>query len=107
MRQQYIYFLKLIPSLLEESNWTDKEHDIVSEHFQALQNLKAEGKLILAGRTMNMDETTVGIAVFEADSVEEAKEIMENDPAIKKGIMTGTLFPYRVALFSEENITKG
>ncbi|RLQ97485.1 YciI family protein [Falsibacillus albus] len=106
MREQYVYILKLIPELLNEENWTEKENGIVAEHFEALQELKADGKLILAGRTLNMDETTFGLAVFEADSEQQAKEIMESDPAVKKGIMTATLFPYRVALFSEANISK-
>ncbi|RDI47996.1 YciI family protein [Falsibacillus pallidus] len=106
MRQQYMYVLKLIPSLLVEANWTEKENEIVSEHFSVLVKLKEEGKLIMAGRTSPMDESTMGIVVFEAESKEEAAEIMENDPAVQKGIMTPQLFDYSVALFSEGNISK-
>jgi len=95
---QFLYQLKLIPSLLNEENWTDRENDIIHRHFEVLQNLKNEGKLILAGRTLNMDPTGFGIVIVEVNSEEEAIELMESDPAVKERIMEATLFPYRVAL---------
>lgn len=95
---QFLYQLKLIPSLLEESNWTEKENAIVQGHFEVLKTLQQEGKLILAGRTLNMDPTGFGIVILEVDSEEEARGLMETDPAVKEGIMEATLFPYRVAL---------
>lgn len=101
-QKQYIYTLKLIPSLLDEKNWTDKENEIVSDHFQALQQLQKEDKLILAGRTLNMDQTTFGIVIIVAKSEEEAKVMMKSDPAVKEGIMTAELFPYQVALFNDK-----
>lgn len=97
-KKQFIYVLKLIPHLLNEDNWTEKEEEIVNRHFVELQRLLNEGKLILAGRTLNMDEKTFGIVILEADSEEEAQFMMKNDPAIAEGIMTAELFPYRVAL---------
>tara|TARA_B100000965_G_scaffold372955_1_gene363024 strand:- start:181 stop:510 length:330 start_codon:yes stop_codon:yes gene_type:complete len=97
-KQQYIYVLKLIPMLLDESNWTEKENMIVQEHFEKLQGLQREGKLILAGRTLNMDTEGFGIVILEVDTENEARELMEGDPAVKEGIMTAQLFPYRVAL---------
>ncbi len=54
-KSQFLYQLKLIPSLLDEENWTDRENDIIHHHFEVLQNLQNEGKLILAGRTLIMD----------------------------------------------------
>ena len=45
-----------------------------------------------------MDSDGFGIVIFEVDSEEEAQLFMETDPAVKEGIMTATLFPYRVAL---------
>ncbi|MDP5272904.1 YciI family protein [Chengkuizengella axinellae] len=101
---QFIYVLKLIPRLLDETKWTDIENDIVGRHFKALQQLQKEGQLILAGRTQNMDETTFGIVIFKAENKKEANHIMENDPAVKEGIMTANLYPYQVALISEANI---
>ena len=98
---QFLYQLKLIPSLLDESNWTEKENKIVQHHFEELQDLQKAGKLILAGRTLNMDDNGFGIVILEVESEEEAQTLMENDPAVKEGIMEATLFPYRVALIKD------
>ncbi len=100
-QKQFIYTLKLIPRLVDENNWTEKEESIVSDHFQALQELKMADKLIMAGRTLNMDETTFGIVILLADTEEEARTMMESDPAVKEGVMTAELFPYKIALLNE------
>jgi uncharacterized protein len=96
--------LKLIPRLLDQDAWTEEENNIVERHFIKLQGLLREGKLVLAGRTLNMDTKGCGIVILEAETEEEAKLLMENDPAVKEGIMTAELFPYRVALI--RNIDK-
>lgn len=100
---QFLYVLNLIPHLLDNSNWTDTDHSIVDEHFKHLQDLQASGILIMAGRTDSEDEANFGIVVFKGHE-NDAKKIMLSDPAIKAGIMTGKLYPYRVALLSENNI---
>lgn len=104
VKKQFLYQLKLIPTLLDESNWTEKENEIVQQHFKALQNLQIEGKLIMAGRTLNMDPTGFGIVILELESEEEAQTLMENDPAVKEGIMRATLYPYHVALIKNRKI---
>ena len=101
-KKQFIYVLKLIPTLLNESNWTEKHEEIVSIHFNVLQELQKDGKLILAGRTLTMDEKTFGIVILEVESEKEARSIMKNDPAVSEGIMTAELFPYKVALIKEQ-----
>ena len=100
-KQQYIYMLKLIPSLLHEENWTDREEEIVDRHFAKLQALLHEGKLILAGKTAGLDEHTFGLVIVETESLDEALGIMNSDPAIVEGIMQGDLFPYHVALIRQ------
>jgi len=93
---EYIYKLVLIERLNQDENWTDEDNQIVNKHFNYLKELLNQNKLILAGRTTNEDK--FGIVIFEAESDESAQEIMNNDPAILNGIMTGELYPYRVAL---------
>jgi uncharacterized protein YciI len=55
-----------------------------THHFKELQNLQKEGKLILAGRTLNIEPSGFGIVILEMNSEEEAIMLMENDPAVKK-----------------------
>ena len=90
--------VKLTPRLLEEKNWTEQDNQIVGRHFVKLQQLLKEGKLILAGRTLTMDPKQMGIIIVEVDSEEEARQVMENDDAVKEKIMTAELFPFKVAL---------
>jgi uncharacterized protein YciI len=77
---------------------TPEEDEIIDQHFAYLQELTKEGVVILAGRTLNTDETSFGLTIFEAEDETAAREIMESDPAVKNGIMSATLYPYRVAL---------
>ncbi|HYE73521.1 MAG TPA: YciI family protein [Blastocatellia bacterium] len=98
-KKQFIYVLKLIPRLLDEKNWTQQDGEIVGRHFRRLQKLHKEGKVILAGRTLNESEPSqFGVVILEVDNEQEARKIMEEDDAVKEKIMTAQLFPFSVAL---------
>ena len=99
--EQYLYKLKLKSHFLNHQNWTKKEDEIINHHFLRLKKYTEEGKVLLAGRTLNEDESGFGIVIFEAESEISAKQFMENDPAISEGMMEGRLFPYRVALMRQ------
>ena len=96
--KQFLYKLKLVPRLLASAAWSDEDNAVVAEHFDRLKALHEEGVLILAGRTLNEDNSQFGIVIFKAATGDIAKQLMNSDPAVVKGIMTATLFPYRVAL---------
>ena len=81
---------------------TQREASIVGEHFEYLQKLVEKGTVFMAGRTLNADERSFGIVVFTAGSDEEALRLMQDDPAVKHGVMNAELFPYRVALWSQQ-----
>ena len=77
---------------------TEEETKAVSAHFEYLKGHQKQGILILAGRTLNIDESSFGIVIFNAESEEQARMIMESDPAVVEGVMQAELYPYRVAL---------
>lgn len=77
---------------------TPAEAETISRHFAYLTDLTNKGVMILVGRTQNNDESTLGIAIFEAEDESAARNIMENDPAVKGGVMTAELYPYQIAL---------
>ncbi len=52
---------------------------------------------------MNADYSSFGIGIFNADSEEKDREIVHNDPAVRKKVMRGELYPYGVALLKAEN----
>lgn len=99
---EYIYILKLVDRLEKVENWTDKDNKIVGEHFNNLLRLKNEGSLLLAGKTAGNDKNTFGAVIYKAESFEEAEKIMLQDPAIHKGIMTGKLWEYNVAIHNAQ-----
>jgi uncharacterized protein YciI len=75
---------------------TDEEASILSDHVNYLEDLTRQGVVLVFGRTQNNDSSTFGIVIFRAESEDAARSIMNNDPAVKKGIMRAELFPYKV-----------
>jgi uncharacterized protein YciI len=80
---------------------TLEEEAIVSEHFAYLQRLADEGTVILAGRTLNTDDSSFGIVIFKAESEQAAQAVMNDDPAVRRDLMRARLFPYRIALMAD------
>jgi uncharacterized protein len=96
--QEFLYRLQLVRGDLLVTGPTAAEQAVVAEHFKYLQNLHAQGVVILVGRTLNTDENAMGLAVFRAETEDIARQIMNGDPAVKKSLMTATLYPFKVIL---------
>jgi len=90
----FIYLLRLV-NPESPARMSPKEKAVVDEHFEYLKKCLAERKLSLAGRCLNGE---FGIVIFHADSEKQAEDFMKNDPAIKGGVMTAELYPFRIAL---------
>jgi uncharacterized protein YciI len=99
--QQFLYMLRLVPRLHDDAAWTEADNAAVSRHFEHLKRATAEGKVVLAGRTLEPGDRTFGIVIFEAADENEAQRFMASDPAVVAGVMTATLHPYAVALQRE------
>ena len=94
---QFLY--KITPSRLGmvTQGPTNDEGTILTRHFNYLKSLADQGTVLLFGRTQNSDARTFGIAIFRAESEDEARSIMNNDPAVQEGVMRAELYPYKVA----------
>lgn len=90
------------PAMLTDGS-TETESKTVSEHFDYLKDLTEKGTVLLAGRTQNRDYSSFGIVIFNAETEEKAREIMNNDPAVKNRVFRAELFPYKNSLFKPEN----
>jgi uncharacterized protein len=97
---QYIYTLRVCRLEMLQSGPTPEEATAIQKHVDYLARLSAEGIVLLAGRTQTTDENTFGIVIINFTSEEEAKGIMESDPAIVAGVMAGGLAPYSIAVVS-------
>ncbi len=94
---EWIYFLHP-PRDNFAATMSPAEQEVFGRHFDHLQRLLAEGTLVLAGPTLGPVNT--GIAVLRAPDEEAARRIMEADPAIAEGVVSGELRPFRVALLA-------
>lgn len=100
--KEYLYVLKPTRLAMLTEGPTEREQNIVAEHFAHLTRLTEAGVMILVGRTQNADENTMGLAIFRAEDDDAAREIMNSDPAVSNGVMTATLYPYKVALIGSK-----
>lgn len=103
---QFLYRIQPARTGMITEGPTQREAQIVEAHVDYLQGLVSKGVVLMAGRTLVTDESTFGVVVFEADSEKSAQIIMENDPAVSNGVMIAQLFPYRVALWSNQGPTE-
>ncbi len=92
---EWIYFLHP-PRENFAATITDEERAVWEVHFTRLQQLLADGALILAGPTLGRINT--GVAVFEAPDEAAAQQVMQHDPVIAGGFARGELRPFRVSL---------
>lgn len=99
--KEFLYKVTLTDKYHKDENWTDKDQQIVGEHFQRLKKATEDGKVVLAGRTDETNDKTFGLVIFYAKDEAEAKEFMLGDPAVKAGIMSATLHPYSIALIKK------
>jgi uncharacterized protein YciI len=92
---EWIYFLHP-PREEFAATMTQEEVEVWRLHFERLQQLLADGVLVIAGPTLGRINT--GIAVFEAPDEVTARGIMNDDPVVAGGYAEGELRPYRVSL---------
>lgn len=102
----FIYRLRLTEHYRNAANWSDATNNIVSDHANFFIELGNKGMLIFAGRTAldPGDENLFGIAVIQADTVEEAKKIMAPDPVIINKIMQCEMFPFSMRIRHFNNL---
>ncbi len=84
MKQYVMAFLMKGPNRSHDST---ESMEIQKAHLKNIMRLANEGKLIIAGPFL--DNTDIrGIFIFNVESIEEAKELTESDPAVKAGVLT-------------------
>lgn len=94
--QQFVYIISPQRENFLKTMTVDEE-TIMDRHFDYLKAMLASGDLILAGPCT---DGTLGLIIFQAESAEAARQVMDNDPSVKAGVMRAVLHPYRVSLIS-------
>lgn len=96
MRSYVFVVLKTGPAKITDDA---RRNEIFAGHFSNMSRLAQEGKLVLAGPFVEGGEKR-GMYIFNATTIEEAKIIVQTDPAVAAGIFTPefTLFYGSAAL---------
>ncbi len=98
--ENFIYIIRPTRADMLASGPTALEEELIEKHFLYLQDLTDQGVALLVGRTLNTDATAFGSVIFQAESLSNAKNIVEADPAVKEGVMGAELFPYKIVMQS-------
>ena len=99
---QFIYTLQPTRLGMLSDGPSAEEQAAVMAHVSHLEAEAANGRVLLACRAQTNHEKTFGIVILQADSEQEAEQLMRADPAVAQGVMTAELYPYRVAVLSDD-----
>lgn len=90
------FVYKLIPPRPTfAADMSDEEKAVMEEHFRYWGTLFAGGRVVVFGAVLEPSGVW-GLAVVEAESVDEVRATAEDDPAVRSGTCTfeiGTLLP--------------
>jgi uncharacterized protein YciI len=90
--------------LYRGAKWTPEEtaetRKLQEEHMANIQKMAAAGKLVIAGPFVDNGDLR-GLYVFRVGSAEDAKALVESDPAVKAGRLRFELHPW----YAAKNIT--
>ncbi|TVQ32068.1 MAG: hypothetical protein EA376_07020 [Phycisphaeraceae bacterium] len=104
----FVYFIHPAREGMIET-MTDEERSIINEHAAYVRSLLASGVLMLAGPSLDpawtprgenavaLEIPAPGIVVFTAPNEAAAREIMENDPAVRAGVFKAQLNEFRAS----------
>lgn len=74
---------------------TDTEKDeLFKGHMDNIKRLAKEEKLVTAGPFRKNDKNYRGLFIFNVATVEEAKALVESDPAVKANLLQAELTPW-------------
>jgi uncharacterized protein YciI len=75
---------------------TDKArvNELFKGHMANIGRLAEAGKLTVAGPLQKNDKEYRGIFILNVKTVEEAKALLETDPAVKEKLLDAELFPW-------------
>ena len=67
------------------TNPKEEEDKIMRDHFLYLKKLLEQNKMFLAGPTLIVEDP-FGVIILQTNTIEEARDLLENDPSVKAGI---------------------
>jgi len=68
------------------------QDSIFKGHMKNIQQLSAEGKLVMAGPLSENDKNYEGVFVFNSQSLDDTRKLLQTDPAVKSKLLDADLF---------------
>jgi uncharacterized protein YciI len=92
----YMYTITAVRKDMLKTGLNEQKRMAFQAHTLYLEDLAKKGVLIIAGRTL-LPEESMGIGIFYADSDEEARKIVADDPFVSHGVVKPRLVPFGLA----------
>lgn len=89
MKMYVLVILKTGPAKIEKKETVDS---LFAGHMANIGKLASEGKLVVAGPLGKNDKNYRGIFILNVKTFEEAKLLLEGDPAVKEKLLEAELF---------------
>lgn len=93
MKTYYFGFLK---SGTKRDQSKEEVAKIQQAHLEHLKKLADAGQLVIAGPFLDNSEFR-GVLIFNVETIEEAKKLANNDPAVKAGRLIVDIKPWMAA----------
>lgn len=87
--KQYVFCLLKTGSYTTATK--EETQKLFEGHMANISRLAKEGKLVVAGPFMKNERNYRGIYIFNAATIEEAKEFVATDPAVKSNLLEAEL----------------
>jgi uncharacterized protein YciI len=89
MKKYTLVMLKTGSATISDKQVTDS---LFRGHMQNIGRLASEGKLVVAGPLQKNEKAYRGIFILNVKTTEEAKALLDSDPAVKAGLLDFELY---------------
>jgi uncharacterized protein YciI len=91
----FAYTLHPIRAAMLTEGATPEERTLAGQHWGYSQDLLTRGVIIFAGRTLSPTADSFALVVIRAPSLEAARTIAADDPAVRGGVFRMVVYPYQ------------
>ncbi|MEO2078196.1 MAG: YciI family protein [Bacillus sp. (in: firmicutes)] len=92
------FMLKSTPPRVSfHQDMTDEERNIMLEHINYWTDKQNQGIALVFGPVLN-PSAPHGLAIIEAENVEQVPKLIAEDPAVIAGIMTTEFYPMKAVI---------
>ena len=91
---------KLYIRIDEKVAGKDRNYQDLQDHLSYVKSIASE-RYLIGGVFSNSTDAKEGACLFEAENLQEAQEIVQNDPIIARGFYRYNLFEWNLLVLSE------